>query len=355
LRDAEFEPVFDYRLEYSLGETLWQSADLIDPPESLEANPIGKVTTLHWNATGDGLLNNSPVRDGIRLRFVIVRQVQATLGGVVSRGAVSSNPITLGVAECFPFDADRDGYHCSLDCDDTELTVYPDAPELCDGVDTGCQGHWIADTESDDDGDGFSECDGDCDDSSDEVYPGAEELCDGLDNDCNGLDDAGEHPGVAGQEDDGDGDGYSECQGDCDDEDPGHSPAVYDIPDDGVDQDCSGSDTISCFSDGDGDGYGGAEVVIAPSGDCSDVGATTAFDDCNDADPATNPGATETCGNGDDRDCDGSEAEVDVDPDCWPQSCSGCAAAPGLPDAAPPRSLLLLFLGLGIWARRESQ
>ena len=36
----------------------------------------------------------------------------------------------------------------------------------------------------DDDGDGFTS-DVDCDDNDDTVYPGAPELCDGKDNDCN--------------------------------------------------------------------------------------------------------------------------------------------------------------------------
>jgi len=43
----------------------------------------------------------------------------------------------------------------------------------------------------DDDGDGFSECQGDCNDNNPGVHPGAIEGCDGLDNDCNGLVDDG--------------------------------------------------------------------------------------------------------------------------------------------------------------------
>lgn len=37
------------------------------------------------------------------------------------------------------------------------------------------------------DGDGFSICQGDCDDNNEDVYPGAMESCDGFDNNCNGL------------------------------------------------------------------------------------------------------------------------------------------------------------------------
>jgi formylglycine-generating enzyme required for sulfatase activity len=51
--------------------------------------------------------------------------------------------------EICPTDADRDGYgdpasglcvNPELDCDDSRATVYPGAPELCDGIDNQCSG-----------------------------------------------------------------------------------------------------------------------------------------------------------------------------------------------------------------------
>ncbi len=44
---------------------------------------------------------------------------------------------------------------------------------------------------SDYDSDGFSICQGDCDDDDSSIYPGALEICDGKDNDCNGIIDDG--------------------------------------------------------------------------------------------------------------------------------------------------------------------
>ena len=37
------------------------------------------------------------------------------------------------------------------------------------------------------DGDGFTENEGDCDDQNTSVKPNEEEVCDGFDNDCNGV------------------------------------------------------------------------------------------------------------------------------------------------------------------------
>ena len=135
--------------------------------------------------------------------------------------------IDEGVTETFYADADGDGFGDSTitvdaceapsgyvpvanDCDDTNMDIYPGAPEFCDGLDTNCDGS-IDDGEqtffADNDGDGFGDanapvtsCDessdavdnaDDCDDSNADVNPDMEEICDGLDNDCNDMIDDG--------------------------------------------------------------------------------------------------------------------------------------------------------------------
>ncbi|MBW1877518.1 MAG: putative metal-binding motif-containing protein [Deltaproteobacteria bacterium] len=132
-------------------------------------------------------------------------------------------------------DLDEDGfclldvYGEPLDCDDEDDTVYPGAPELCDGKDNACTGV-LLDEEVDNDGDGLSICEGDCDDHDADTAPGMPELCDGLDNDCDGT------PGA--DEVDFDGDRVLLCEGDCDDEDGAAHPFLPEICYDEIDNDC---------------------------------------------------------------------------------------------------------------------
>ena len=69
------------------------------------------------------------------------------------------------------------------------------------------------------DGDGVTDCAGDCDDRNAEVFPGAAEVCDGLDNDCDGV----------AAEFDADGDGFFACGADCNDADAGAHAAPDEI------------------------------------------------------------------------------------------------------------------------------
>ncbi len=159
--------------------------------------------------------------------------------------------------------------------------------------------------EHDGDGDGFAEIDGDCNDDSDDIHPDALELADTIDNDCDGAIDEGTDFG------DDDGDGYSEAEGDCNDDDADVHPSAVERCND-VDDNCDGFvddddavDASTWFLDSDGDGYGNPSSSTTacdePAGFCADD------TDCNDTRADINPGATEVCDDDDtDEDCDGS-------------------------------------------------
>ncbi|MCB9779799.1 MAG: IPT/TIG domain-containing protein [Alphaproteobacteria bacterium] len=114
-----------------------------------------------------------------------------------------------------PVDADGDGFDDTVDCDDGDATIHPDATEVCDDVDNDCDdlvdddddsldtstaSTWYGDSDDDGHGDaatstvactqpeGYAGTDDDCDDSVGTVYPGAAEECDdGIDQDCDAV------------------------------------------------------------------------------------------------------------------------------------------------------------------------
>ena len=91
------------------------------------------------------------------------------------------------------------------------------------------------------DGDGYTESQGDCNDQDTAINPGAIDICgDDIDQDCNGSD-----PVCDPLDPDTDGDGYTESQGDCNDDNAAIYPGAIDICGDGIDQDCSGED-LTC-------------------------------------------------------------------------------------------------------------
>jgi len=249
------------------------------------------------------------------------------------------------------------------DCDDTDSAVHPAASEVCNGTDDDCDGDiddddssvdtstyttWYADSDGDGYGDlssttqacdaptGFVSDTSDCDDTDAAIHPAADEICDtaDTDEDCNGLSDD-DDPGVTGtfttwyEDSDSDGygnpsvstdtcdlpTGYVDNDDDCDDSDGGTNPGQAEVCDAAnKDEDCDGladdddpsvAGTFTTFyADADGDGYGDpsstTDTCDLPSGFVSDS------TDCDDANAAIHPAASEVCDSADtDEDCDG--------------------------------------------------
>jgi len=193
-----------------------------------------------------------------------------------------------------------EGGNCGpVDCDDSDPLVKPGVPDICDGKDTNCDG-WKSPTDRDVDGDGSAVCAGDCNDNDSSIFPGAAELCDGVDNNCDFI--------IPANEKDIDNDGSRSCDipSDCNDNDPAVNPGQPEICADGKDNDCDTEiDEVDCVVtciDNDGDGYGTNAYLSCPNG---------AVNDCDDNDPAVNPGAVEgpfgqlSCTDTKDNDCDG--------------------------------------------------
>ncbi|MBN2800277.1 MAG: hypothetical protein JXX28_14145 [Deltaproteobacteria bacterium] len=201
------------------------------------------------------------------------------------------------------------------------------ADDDCDGaVDEGLEdGEWLIYLDADGDrwGDsdqavtwhclptrGWVETPGDCDDTDQAIRPGAVELCDDIDSDCDGdLDDAFRYLDL---DQDGWGDEavttdgcatfspvmWAAQRGDCDPLDPFTYPGADELCD-GVDRNCNGErwegppeEHVLWFPDTDGDGYGDghAEAVLG-CGPPDGQGDTLPLD-CDDSTPGRGSGLT---------------------------------------------------------------
>jgi len=179
------------------------------------------------------------------------------------------------------------------DCNDDVATVFPGAPEVCNGEDDDCDGvpddpptsgdgSWYVDLDSDGYGDGSSaetSCEGgpgmvdnglDCNDGDPTVNPDGTEVCnDGEDNDCDGTPNACVWPSTLDMGD------YYVVEPRCSGADMGRHGTVGDVDGDGVDELLLGAAT-DCGPTGDGDG--GAVYVFDGPVTASTDGSGAAFE-----------------------------------------------------------------------------
>jgi hypothetical protein len=176
-----------------------------------------------------------------------------------------------GCDACDPqVDADFDGSNECDDCDETNGSVYPNATEYCDGMDNDCDGSIDEDFDADNDtyttcgtivgAGGLSAAFIDCNDGDNTIHPFACELCalgspdntvacganndqgNLIDEDCDGYAD---ELCLPCDPNDPDGDGFSDCEGDCEPDNSAVSPGLAEVCD-GLDTDCNITTVENC-------------------------------------------------------------------------------------------------------------
>ena len=297
-------------------------------------------------------------------------------------------------------DVDGDGVSAIAcggeDCDDTDPDVTPSAPEICDvgGVDEDCNPSTFGSRDADEDGAidaaccNGARCGTDCDDTRGSVRPDATEACNAFDDDCDGSVDEGLTVATYGPDCDRDGfaaegtvsacavpPGFPDCGaadgawtttlGDCDDTraalNPGN-PELCNDRDDDCDDSVDEGLTVNAYGpDCDGDGFAetGAPTTMdcAPPSVAPSCGAlvgtwSTLPGDCDDAQAARSPSATERC-NATDDDCDALVDDItNGTVVCTAGSVGACTNACGV---AGTRACAMDCLGFGACSSASSE
>ena len=240
------------------------------------------------------------------------------------------------VEQCFK----PDGYVSrGGDCNDSNISIHPNADELCStaGVDDDCDSEvdepsaadvttWYADVDDDGYGeisqpldactkrDGYVVSNEDCDDDRADTNPNAAETCNSIDDDCDNETDESPTDGTeyfTDADDDSFGDpstrvitcknlqpdGTVEDKTDCDDTNGAINPGADELcstdgVDDEIDED-SAADATTWYADVDGDTFGDANDSVVQC-DQPD-GYVDENTDCLDSNASVNPGEVEVC------------------------------------------------------------